>query len=126
MQRSVLFSLASLFYVQNWWAAISGHGVAPGWVPADHLQPKPPDPEECAEWLGVFKTAQAGELSEQEMSAPSRTELGLFVAPHGAEFLLASDPRACASPLPHQRPRACASSAVDCSSYTDDRPRQRN
>ena len=52
---------------EYWWAAISGHGVAPGWVPRDHLQLHPPDLELCVEYLEVFRQAQAGEISQDEM-----------------------------------------------------------
>ena len=50
-----------------WWAAISGHGMAPGWVPRDHLQLHPPDLELCVEYLEVFRKAKAGEISQEEM-----------------------------------------------------------
>ena len=52
---------------EGWWVATSGYNVQPGWVEADHVQPHPPDPEECAEYLQIFQNAEAGDLSEAEM-----------------------------------------------------------
>ena len=51
----------------NWWAATSGFGVTPGWVPSNNLQPQPPDLEDCADYLEFFQSADASELTKAKM-----------------------------------------------------------
>ena len=66
---------------EDWWAAISGHGVRPGWVQRVHLQLHPPDLVFCVEYLEVFRKAKAGEISQEEVVSYCQVRSTLLDSP---------------------------------------------